>query len=90
MKSDNKVLTMGVGEGNSQLLLEYNYEKLGRDVSRAVIECPAIISLLMQRDLSVLTNDKVLPGGLHMKACLRMTCALIGIKDPFPIRKNAG
>ena len=67
----------------------YDYQKLGREVSRAIIECPAIFSFLGQRDLSVLTNGNAGASELHMKACLRMTCAFIGLKDPFPGRKNA-
>lgn len=87
MNNSNK-LTGVVDVRNSRLLLEYDYQKLGREVSCAIIECPAILSFLMQRDLSVLTNENANASELHMKACLRMTCALIGLKDPFPSRTN--
>jgi len=87
--SSSTKITSGVDINNSRLLLEYDYQKLGREVSRAIIECPAIFSFLGQRDLSVLTNGNAGASELHMKACLRMTCAFIGLKDPFPGRKNA-
>lgn len=77
----------GVELQNSEALLNYDYKKLSRDVSRAVIECPAIISLFGQKDLSMLAMEDVSAPEIHMRACLRMTCAFIGLKDPCPRRK---
>lgn len=79
----------GVGMYNSVALLDCDYATLRKDVSRAVIECPAIISLFRQRDLSMLTAETTTVPEIHMRACLRMTCAFIGIKDPYPERKSA-
>lgn len=89
MKKNKAFNASGVGMHNSVAMLDCDYAELRKDVSRAVIECPAIISLFRQRDLSLLTTETAMVSEIHMKACLRMTCAFIGVKDPYPKRKNA-
>ena len=82
----NKMLKTaeGVGNYNSETLLNYDYKKLRRDISRAVIAYPDIVSFFIQKDLSILTSETVPVTEIHMMACVRLTCAFIGLRDPFP------
>lgn len=88
MEENRLFSSANVGLHNSTVLLDYDYKKLGREVSNAVIACPALFSLMRQRDLSLLTLENASMPEIHMRACVRMTCALIGLKDPYPRNKS--
>ena len=74
-----------IGAQKTNYFLHCDYGHLCNLVSSATVEVPAVANVLLERDLSYLMRH-VKPGGdnSHMDASVRMACAFLELRDPFP------